>query len=605
MRRTYSTVVKCLVVTLLLIISGNLLGQQDSTALRNLSRENVLVFRHGAWDNVKGAPERILRAELTGVTRFGRRPSINMLDSLYQCENLEMLVVQVSDFPRDTVDFLRFPKLRFIVADGARMSQVTMNNISESKVLQSVSVRSSVALDSVPTCLCENKALKILNLGFVSPELVIPPCLKANGVNVIVSDPNDVSRLQLKGTDAGTLAVGKFESDATKGALMIIIDDYSRLSQNQSADKLGALSLTVSNLGTGFPSAFDFTRFPELRFFKFKRGRISTESLEALFKASRHLKWMELELTEEVTELPECICELQGLKGLMLRSRHGIKLPDCMSNMNSLESLYIDDADADASVWNLKQLKRLKIGDSSMEVLPNEVANLKSLEYLEISASNLKKIEPDFANLHTLKWVRFKNAIELKELPKDLSGLTSLGRMDLLSVGLTKFPNVKGLNQLEVIRCYATKFKEIPDAVTQLPRLRVLHVVSSPLEKLPEEIGSMDSLQVLNLCSNRLLELPKSIKNIKNLKVLDVQGNRLDNRMLHLLPHYDDRKLKLAVADNVAVTDFSIIPQVSRADAAERYIPHKNWLLFARCRGGFSMGLYKVTNYTEYPRFYY
>jgi Leucine-rich repeat (LRR) protein len=157
-----------------------------------------------------------------------------------------------------------------------------------------------------------------------------------------------------------------------------------------------------------------------------------------------------------------------------------------------------------STIGQLKDLKLLRIMESKISELPDEIGELTSLEKLDFSFNPLQTIPTTIGKLKDLKILRFSgNGQSLKKLPKEIGEMEGLEELLLAQNGLTKIPPTFG----------------------DLGKLKVLDVHSNKLTTLPDEIGNLSQLEVLQVGGNPLKKLPSSIQKLQNLKELVIESN--------------------------------------------------------------------------------
>lgn len=147
-----------------------------------------------------------------------------------------------------------------------------------------------------------------------------------------------------------------------------------------------------------------------------------------------------------------------------------------------------------------------------------------------------------------IKWLILRDC-QLKEVPKIISKLDSLERLDLsrnlieiIPRWIEELPNLKHLNfsfnRLKVVPKYISQFKtlnylilsnnhlkRLPQSIGELRRIYRLEIRNNQIEYLPESIGNISSLETLLIDGNKIKALPESIGNITSLKNLIIANN--------------------------------------------------------------------------------
>lgn len=120
------------------------------------------------------------------------------------------------------------------------------------------------------------------------------------------------------------------------------------------------------------------------------------------------------------------------------------------------------------------------------------------------------------------------NGLHIKTLPKEITYLDKLEKLDLSDNHLTTLPisigNLKNLKQLDIRLNWLT---DLPDSISHLENLQSLNVSSNALNHVPEGIYTLADLQKLQLNNNRILEISDRIQCLTNLQELNLSDNLL------------------------------------------------------------------------------
>jgi len=127
-------------------------------------------------------------------------------------------------------------------------------------------------------------------------------------------------------------------------------------------------------------------------------------------------------------------------------------------------------------ICNLKFLKKLELGNNSIEVLPESIGALNKLKILKIGRNNLKKLPDSFCKLKSLEQINFMYN-QLGELPENFGYLKSLKLLNF-------DPN---------------RIKSLPNSFGELNSLETLFLSNNDLKTLPESFGKLYSLKEFEL----------------------------------------------------------------------------------------------------------
>jgi leucine-rich repeat protein SHOC2 len=265
------------------------------------------------------------------------------------------------------------------------------------------------------------------------------------------------------------------------------------------------ISLNLANMGwTEVPLALQhFSQVVELDL----SGNKLME-LPAFVENLSHLKKLNL-ANNQITSLPEQIGRLNQLEELDLSGNLLSALPTGMKDMSQLTKLNLKNNRFTAFPTVTKLLPRvqeLALSQNGIEVLDIDAAvgsaveggsryaaPFSSLKKLELDANKLALLPANFGRIFRGLSELLLQGNELQELPKSLSQLDRVERINVSK------------NQL----------RALPEWICSLTTLRFLDVSNNKISTLPSEINKLQALQGLFMAGNRLSNLPKEYKDLK------------------------------------------------------------------------------------------
>lgn len=465
----------------------------------------------------------------------------NISDS-YKLTNIVFISTR-QHFYEDHVDFKHWPELRHIYFGGASISQQELNNLLSVPKLRTLYVPSAIAVDSIPSCVCELEHLDTLNLGWMR-DIKIPDCLEKNGVvflnktdlsqyaptkhfnsnvehrNLTASlHPETVLKVRVEGT-TNVFKDGKLVADA---------------STIYKAKNLVSLFIKLKTT-SHFPDNFDFSKLPELRhFYISSQEQISEELLRNLFTNAPKLTKVSISQHANLDSIPHCICELENLEELSYGGeKQTVKLPKCLAKMKQLKTIRVTST-LDKSIWKMEYLENLFLSNNAVQNISAKIIGLKNLRFLSLGGGSLTKLDPAIALLPKLKRLDLTDVGGLKVLPKFKTGFHSLEDLRILRVPITNIPEFGEAQQLISINIVKTRVAALPE-LGHFKNLRLLLVEQSYITEIPESIGEASALQAIMLYDNIIKDVPATIANLKNLKVL-------------VINFVDESKLMIALED--------------------------------------------------------
>ena len=177
------------------------------------------------------------------------------------------------------------------------------------------------------------------------------------------------------------------------------------------------------------------------------------------------------------------------------------------------------------SIFNLSDLKYLRLDRIHLDSLPESIGNLKNLQYLGLRGNKLISLPESIGDLSSLKELDLSfNYIIM--LPKSIGNLTNIKKINLYANKLEKIPESIGdLSSLKEISLEMNYIKQLPDSFCNLKSLEYLNLDENLLKSLPESFGNLRNLLELHLWANKLHEIPESFENLKNLRFVNFNFN--------------------------------------------------------------------------------
>ena len=201
-------------------------------------------------------------------------------------------------------------------------------------------------------------------------------------------------------------------------------------------------------------------------------------------------------------------------------------------------------------ICQLKGLKALLLQYNEIRVLPDEITVLQDLRELHLSHNPLLTVPPVLAHLTGLRALRLDNALleelpdmlgklvklkgfsavqnKLVNLPEDFGKMVSLTKINLDSNGLRSLPeslgNLKNLKDLSLTR---NRIGWLPESMKSLVNVEEMRVSYNRLHALPREIGYMTSLIRLRCGNNMIQALPLELERLTLLEDLSFNSNQI------------------------------------------------------------------------------
>jgi Leucine-rich repeat (LRR) protein len=173
---------------------------------------------------------------------------------------------------------------------------------------------------------------------------------------------------------------------------------------------------------------------------------------------------------------------------------------------DQLDSLTEDEellvVDASISTWpayfnnfpvklfNLLNLKKLKVSNMNLTSIPDSIDILYNLEELDFDVNKITTIPESLYNLKNLK-VLGLDRNPLKNVPYGISKLSNLQRISLVQCNLDNIPlNILELENLQHLNIWKNNIKILPnDIFIKLKNLKCFLLGNNPIVKIPNGLS--------------------------------------------------------------------------------------------------------------------
>jgi Leucine-rich repeat (LRR) protein len=173
-------------------------------------------------------------------------------------------------------------------------------------------------------------------------------------------------------------------------------------------------------------------------------------------------------------------------------------------------------------------LQVLRVVDTNMTVLPENIGNLRKLNVLWAINCNLTVLPDTISRLQMLLELRV-NGNKLTALPENLGDMTSLLSLWVYKNRLRTLPSSIGkLSNLLKIIAFNNELETLPNSIGQLRhQMKFLYVYNNRLTALPANFADIAKLEVFYAWNNRLTTLPSNVGKLIHLRWVDLRHNRL------------------------------------------------------------------------------
>lgn len=156
----------------------------------------------------------------------------------------------------------------------------------------------------------------------------------------------------------------------------------------------------------------------------------------------------------------------------------------------------------------MQRLRWIRMNNTQMKKLPDEISALKKLEQLHVVHNKLEGLNKELIGLSCLRILNARdNCIRSENVPNDLNNLEDLTVLDLSFNELTGIPqNLEEAKTILVLNLGHNKITSVPSHLfINLTDLVYLDLSSNKLEMLPPQLRRLVHLKTLILNDNPLL----------------------------------------------------------------------------------------------------
>ena len=166
---------------------------------------------------------------------------------------------------------------------------------------------------------------------------------------------------------------------------------------------------------------------------------------------------------------------------------------------------------------DMTSLRWLKLTNTQLKAIPDEISTLQKLEHLTLKKNNVAAIEREqFKGLKSLRTLNLsRNALTAQNISSDTFDSEELNTLDLSH------------NEL----------KEVPEGVGKAKSLLVLNLSHNQLEQIPSQLlMNVTDLLNLDVSYNNLEAMPPQLRRLTNLQTLVLSNNPLSHFQIRPLP---------------------------------------------------------------------
>jgi Leucine-rich repeat (LRR) protein len=267
--------------------------------------------------------------------------------------------------------------------------------------------------------------------------------------------------------------------------------------------------------------------------------------------------------------LPKSFANLKALESFTVKYAGNVNFNGTLGKLSSLKMLNTSILSLTEDIGDLKELEhvelfckestfpqrfsecrsltfvRISFDESAYGnlVLSSKIGDLKKLETLELTTNKMRVLPDSFSELTALKNLSI-TALSLQSIPENFGNLSNLETLTIYG-NFTKIPNSFGnLKKLSVL-FLSGKAETLPESFGDLSSLSYFNAETSSFKALPVNMGKLKKLKEINLRSAKIESLPASFGELDALEVLNLSGTQLKTFPKSIIPLKNIRNINL------------------------------------------------------------
>eukprot|EP00253_Pinus_taeda_P036398 PITA_36398 len=259
------------------------------------------------------------------------------------------------------------------------------------------------------------------------------------------------------------------------------------------------------------------------------RGCSRLKSLPDSLERLTNLEHIDLFDASSLLILPISFGTLTRLKHLALRGCRNLSIfHKTLGNITTLEYLdlrgCIKVTELPPQLAHQRSLEKLYLYEMNFKALPFGIGRLGNLKVLKLGSDSLEVLPPSVGGLKSLKNLRICTSPELIRLPDAFGLLTQLTELKLFNCGIQYLPrDILKMNNLEILEIDQCPVRELPfqtmkEEVGGLILLKQLHLLRSDISTVSFPVSVCPNLRHLTMDSCKNLvevgDLPTTLKSL-------------------------------------------------------------------------------------------
>ncbi|UYP43759.1 hypothetical protein NEF87_000044 [Candidatus Lokiarchaeum ossiferum] len=311
---------------------------------------------------------------------------------------------------------------------------------------------------------------------------------------------------------------------------ILVLSEYIELFLPETFKNLKNLKeITLATVNLQNTDMLNNINSPKLEYFNLVSENL-TSIEKQFFNQNIYLKTLYLECIS-IENLSEALGDLKELESLTIKKGIFLRnIPDGLCELNKLVNLKIEQTGLikiPENIGLLHNLKKLSISWNRLKALPPSICKLFNLVELKVDHNNITKLPDEIGAISCLEEL-FLNNNKLQEIPSSFGNLRKLKIVDFSNNELNNFPEIKCNFQFTTkINLYRNKLTKLHPSIGKMVGLQELNLNSNFIQYLPDSIGDFLKLEKFTINTNKLSQLPDSMKKLKNMMIFEISSNKL------------------------------------------------------------------------------
>lgn len=172
----------------------------------------------------------------------------------------------------------------------------------------------------------------------------------------------------------------------------------------------------------------------------------------------------------------------------------------------------------DDAVYDLSQLNLLRVTNSPLSSLSENLARLSNLTNLVLQNNKLASLPEAVSSLEKLKFIDVSNN-HLTSLPSSMGRLTALTTLNVTGNQLPGLPSLQGCVSLSVLDVSQNQLTDFPDiGHPNLSHLAEVKLANNQVSELPAVLAALPALKLLDVAHNNIKLVPGELCDCSKLK---------------------------------------------------------------------------------------